>query len=291
MPIARCVVNAKAALGETPVWSAADNRLYWIDCIAGAIHSYDPTAAEDRVVPVEIEGYLGSISLRAEGGLLILAGKALWALDAGSATPRRLAGVEENMPDNLVNDGKCDPAGRFWFGTMHAAESEATGALYRFDGAAVVKVDQGFICANGMGWSPDGKTFYLVDMMPGRVLAYDYDPGSGTARNRRTLFSIPGAEGMPDGLCVDREGGIWVAHWDGWRISRWSPEGHRLQTLEVPVQRPTCPVFGGPGLGTLYLTSSAAELPAESLARGPHSGALFALDAGVQGVPIAEFAG
>ena len=291
MSIARCVIDAKAALGETPVWSAAENRLYWIDCIAGLIHSYDPVADEDTLMPIEVEGYLGSISLRAQGGLLILAGKALWALDAGSTTPRRLAGVEEDMADNLVNDGKCDPAGRFWFGTMHAGESETSGALYRFDGTEVVRIDQGFICANGMGWSPDGNTFYLVDMMPGQVLAYDYDPVSGLAGNRRTLFSIPGSEGMPDGLCVDSEGGIWVAHWDGWCISRWSPEGQRLQTLEVPVQRPTCPIFGGPGLGTLYLTSSAADLPTESLARGPQSGALFAIDAGVHGVPIAEFAG
>jgi sugar lactone lactonase YvrE len=291
MSIARCVVDAKAALGETPVWSAAENRLYWIDCIAGAIHRYDPVVAGDTLMQIEVEGYLGAISLRAQGGLLVLAGKALWTLDAGSTTPRRLAEVEQDMPDNLVNDGKCDPAGRFWFGTMHAAESEATGALYRFDGAEVVKVDQGFICANGMGWSPDGNTFYLVDMMPGNVLAYDYNPATGTVRNRRTLFSIPDSEGMPDGLCVDSEGGIWVAHWDGWRISRWSPEGSRLQTLEVPVQRPTCPVFGGPDLATLYLTSSAADLPTESLARGPLSGALFAIDAGVPGVPIAEFAG
>jgi len=291
MSVTRCVIDANAALGETPVWSVAENRLYWIDCIAGAIHSYDPIAAEDSLVPIEVEGYLGAISLRAEGGLLLLAGKALWTLDAGSTTPRRLAGVEEDMTDNLVNDGKCDPAGRFWFGTMHAAESEASGALYRLEGAEVTKVDQGFICANGMGWSPDGKTFYLVDMMPGQVLAYDYDPSNGTALNRRTLFSIPASEGMPDGLCVDIEGGIWVAHWDGWRISRWSPEGHRLQTLEVPVQRPTCPIFGGPDLGTLYLTSSAADLPTESLARGPLAGALFAIDAGVRGVPIAEFAG
>jgi len=291
MSIARCVVDARAALGETPVWSADENRLYWIDCIAGAIHRYDPVTAEDTLMPVAVEGYLGSVSLRAAGGLLVLAGKALWALDAGSTAPRRLAGVEADMTGNLVNDGKCDPAGRFWFGTMHAAESEATGALYRFDGAEVVKIDQGFTCANGMGWSPDGKTFYLVDMMPGNVLAYDFDPGSGAIHNRRRLFSIPGSEGMPDGLCVDSEGGIWVAHWDGWRISRWSPAGERLQTLEVPVQRPTCPIFGGPGLDTLYLTSSAADLPAESLARGPHAGALFAIDAGVSGLPIAEFAG
>ena len=118
MPIARRVIDAKAALGETPVWSAAESRLYWIDCIAGAIHSYDPVADEDTLMSIEIEGYLGAISLRAEGGLLILAGKALWALDAGSTSPHRLAGVEEDMADNLVNDGKCDPSGRFWFGTM-----------------------------------------------------------------------------------------------------------------------------------------------------------------------------
>ncbi len=287
----KCVVDAKAALGETPVWSADENRLYWIDCMAGAIHRYDPDTAEDARMPVEIDGYLGSVSLRANGGLLILAGKSLWALDADATAPRRLAGVEEDEADNLVNDGKCDPAGRFWFGTMDGAESEPSGALYRFDGSEVVRFDQGFVCANGLGWSPDGKTFYLVDMIPGKVLAYDFDAGSGTVANRRTLFTVPADEGMPDGLCVDSEGGIWVAHWDGWRISRWSPEGRRLLTLEVPVQRPTCPVFGGPGLATLYLTSSAADLPAESLARGPHSGGLFEIDAGVRGAPIAPFAG
>jgi len=291
MTTVNCVVDAKAALGETPVWSASENRLYWIDCMASSIHSYDPAAAEDALMPVAIDGYLGSIALRANGGLLMLAGKALWALDADADKPRRLAGVEEEMPDNLVNDGKCDPAGRFWCGTMDGSESSPSGALYRFDGSEVVQFDHGFICANGLGWSPDGNTFYLVDMMPGNVLAYDYDLHSGTVANRRTLFTVPAAEGMPDGLCVDGEGGIWVAHWDGWRISRWSPEGQRLLTLEVPVQRPTCPVFGGPGLGTLYLTSSAAGLPAESLSRGPLSGGLFEIDAGVRGAPIAPFAG
>ncbi len=291
MTAIKCLVDAKAALGETPVWSADENRLYWIDCMAGAIHRYDPATAEDTVMPIAIDGYLGSFSLRARGGMLLLAGKSLWALDAGSSEPRRLAGVEEDKADNLVNDGKCDPAGRFWFGTMHAGESEPSGALYRFDGSEVVKFDQGFICANGLGWSPDGKTFYLVDMMPGQVLAYDYDLDNGTVDNRRTLFSIPAAEGMPDGLCVDSEGGIWVAHWDGWCISRWSPEGQRLLTIEVPVQRPTCPVFGQHGLNTLYLTSSAADLPTESLARGPLAGGLFEIDARVRGVPIAPFAG
>lgn len=291
MTIARCVVDAKAALGETPVWNAAEGRLYWIDCPAGVIHCYDPANGKDVILPVKVKGYLGSISLRAKGGLLLLAGKALWALDAGSTMPRRLAGVEEDMADNLVNDGKCDPAGRFWFGTMHAGVSETTGALYHYDGTEVIKTDQGFACSNGMGWSPDGKTLYFVDMIPGRVLAYDYDVTSGMASNRRTLFSIPGNEGMPDGLCVDSEGGIWVAHWDGWCISRWSPEGRHLSRLEVPVQRPTCPIFAGPELSTLYLTSSAADLPAESLARGPQSGGLFALDVDASGIPVAAFAG
>ena len=162
---------------------------------------------------------------------------------------------------------------------------------YHFDGAKIIKADQGFACPNGMGWSPDGKTLYLVDMMPGRVLAYDYDVTSGTASKRRTLFSIPGNEGMPDGLCVDSEGGIWVAHWDGWCISRWSPEGRCLSRNEVPMQCPTCPIFGGPELRALYLTSSAADLSAESLARGPQSGGLFALDAGARGIPVTAFAG
>ena len=131
MTIARCVVDAKAALGETPVWSAAEGRLYWIDCPAGAIHVFDPASGEDVLLPIEVDGYLGSVSLRAGGGLLLLAGKALWALDAGATTPRRLAGVEEDLPDNLVNDGKCDPAGRLWVGGIEMSGAKELDFLYR----------------------------------------------------------------------------------------------------------------------------------------------------------------
>lgn len=291
MSFAKCLVDAKVSLGETPVWSQEEQKLYWIDCPTSQIHRYDPASGKDQVLPIKIDGYLGSIALKRGGGFIILAGKALWSLGKGESTPKKLIEVEADLSDNVPNDGKCDPAGRFLFGTMHGAVSEPTGSLYSYDGKKLTKLDSGFACSNGMDWSPDGKTLYFVDMMPGRVLAYDYDVATGGVSNRRTLFTVDPSEGMPDGICTDSEGTIWAAHWDGWCLSRWSPQGRLLARYEVPVARPTCPIFGGKDGRTLFLTSAIADLPADVLAKAPLSGGLFSLEVGTKGPGPALFAG
>ncbi len=282
----RVALSSSALLGETPVWSVSEERLYWIDSIAATIHRFDPARERDEVLPVSLNGYLGAIALVSEGGLLILCGKELLRLPPGATKPEPIASVEAELPNNLPNDGKVDPEGRFWFGTMHAAVSEPTGGLYSYDrDNGLERHDGGFACANGMAWSPDGRTFYFVDTMPGHILAYDRTTGG--IGGRRVFAAIDPAEGIPDGLCCDAEGGVWVALWDGWGVARYDAAGQRTAKIALPVPRPTCPAFGGPGLRTLFVTSSSDG----QLEKAPLSGSLFAWQPAVPGLPVASFSG
>lgn len=282
----RCVLKTASPLGETPVWSAAEARLYWIDCPTARVHRFDPASGADEVLPLGLDDYLGSIALVEGGGLLALCGKRLLRWRPGETELELLAEVEPTKPDNRPNDGKVDPEGRFWFGTMHKDAAEPTGALYSFMDGRVFEHDQAFSCANGLGWSPDGETFYFVDMMPGHILAYDFDRQHGRVARRRILASVDPAEGWPDGLCVDAEGGLWVAHWDGWCLSHFAPDGKRTRKLELPVPRPTCPSFGGPDLKTLFVTSAAEGLEPAVAAKAPLSGSLFAFEPEVPGLRV-----
>jgi len=285
---ARVALQSPALLGETPVWSAAEERLYWIDCPAVRLHRFDPASGRDEVLPVDgLDGYLGSLALCADGSLLLLSGRRLFRLPRGARKAEPLAAVEGALADNLINDAKVDPQGRLWFGTMHQSFAEPTGSLYRYDGKTMERVDSGFICSNGLGWSPDGRTLYFVDMMPGDILAYDFDGGSGRVSNRRVFVHFDGSEGLPDGLCTDAQGGVWVAHWDGGCLTRYDAQGKRTHKVTLPAPRVTCPIFGGPRLATLYVTTSGDGV----MDKAPLSGSLFAVDAPVLGLPVPAFVG
>lgn len=284
---ARVALKIPAALGETPVWSAAEERLYWIDCPASEVHRFDPKGGKDEVLAIEgLEGYLGSFALAADGGLLLACGKRLLRLRAGARRAEAVAGADADQPENDPNDGKVDPQGRYWFGTMHRDAAEPTGSLFRYDGKAVEKIDSGFACSNGMAWSPDGRTMYFVDMMPGDILAYDFDGGSGRLSNRRMHLHFDGSEGLPDGICTDAQGGLWVAHWDGGCLTRYDAEGQRTHKVALPAPRVTCPIFGGADLNTLFVTTSA-----RGVENAPLSGSLFAVDPPVPGLPVPAFLG
>jgi sugar lactone lactonase YvrE len=287
-----CVVDVRAGVGETPIWDEQAGLLYWIDCLAPSVHRYRPRDEADELVKLPIDSpHLGAIALVEGGGFLVLSGSGLW-LHPVSGERRLLAKPDADRPQNLVNDGKCDPQGRFWFGTMHNQSSEESGRLYRYDTARGLAVmDEGFSCSNGMGWSPDGRTMYFVDMMPGRVLAYDFNGKDGSISNRRLFAQVPKAEGIPDGLAVDSAGGVWVAHWDGWCMSRYAPDGKRIAKIELPVERPTCPAFGGADMRDVYVTSAAMDLAPDRLAKGPLAGSLFRLRSDVAGPKAVRFRG
>ena len=210
---------------------------------------------------------------------------------AGSVS--ELAQPDAGRTDVRMNDGACDPQGRFWAGTMAYDESPGAGVLYRLElDGSCTRVLTGLTISNGIGWSPDGATMYLADSGTGRVEAFDFDGGSGDISRRRTLVRIEQPGVVPDGLTVDEDGGIWVALWGGGAIQRYAPDGSVLATVRLPVDRPTSCAFGGPDRATLFVTTARAGLDEVALARQPDAGHLFRIDGlGVRGMPCMPYRG
>ncbi|SEQ24964.1 transcriptional regulator, IclR family [Faunimonas pinastri] len=285
-----CVLPWGAHLAEGPVWSGRDGRLYWVDILAPSVNRFDPETRsnEERRMP----RLVGAVSERRSGGLVAFTQDGLEGLDFETGTLTPLVDPEADIPENRFNDGKCDPLGRIWGGTMCLDASRATGALYRIDAdRRWTSMSSGYMVANGLDWSPDGRTFYFVDSAAGHIYAFDFDMASGTLGPRRLFAKIPPSEGRPDGITVDREGCLWCAVWDGWAVRRYAPDGRLLRTVRLPVPRPTSVTLGGPDLKTLFVTSARVRLPSRMLAEAPFSGGIFALQVDVPGLPGNSYAG
>ena len=286
----RCVLPAGAILGEGPLWDVADQVLYWVDIKGRLVHRFDPATGQDRHWRVAED--VGSLAVRANGGLVLAMRTGFHFFDPESGQTRRMVVPEPDRPENRFNDGKTDRQGRFWAGSMHDPETKPTGALYRLDtDLRAHRMVDGITCSNACCFSPDGRTMYHTDSPTRIVWAWDLDPDSGEIANRREFVRLAEDDGVPDGATVDAEGFVWVAHWNGWRVTRFDPAGRVARVMRVPVQRPTCPAFGGAGLDVLYVTSASINLTAEERARQPWAGGLLALDPGVRGLPQARFAG
>lgn len=286
----KCVLPAGAIVGEGPVWNERTATLDWVDVLAPAVHRFDPTtgSAEVRQCPRLVSAMLP----RQGGGHVVLTQQGLEALDFDAGTLTPLFNPEAHLSGNRFNDAKCDRRGRLWSGSMSLDATMPTGSLYRFDDAGSARaLDGGFQVSNGLGWSPDDKTFYFTDSGLGTIFAYDFDLAAGTIANRRPFLRFEPRQGRPDGLAVDRDGFVWVALWDGWRIARYAPDGRLDREIDLPVPRPTSCCFGGPDLKTLYITSARVRLPRQTLDEAPLSGGLFALELDIAGQPTTEFAG
>lgn len=207
------------------------------------------------------------------------------SLDLQSGEITRMADPESGVLGNRFNDGKVDRAGRLWAGTIDDKCVRDSGSLYRLNlDGSVHRMASGFICSNGLGWSPDNTTLYFTDSMARTIWAYEFDLRSGTIGERRVFARLAASDGVPDGLTVDSEGYVWSAIWDGWRLIRYSPNGSIEREVTMPVQRPSSCMFGGPELNILYVTSACVELKWSELKRGPLAGALFALKCEVAGL-------
>jgi L-arabinonolactonase len=286
----RCVANPRALVGEGPVWDDGRQVLWWIDVKDPRLFRYDPAGGANRefVMPERI----GCIALRAGGGLIgaFMSGFKWIDPDKGAITP--IVSPEPDRPGNRFNDGKCDRRGRLFAGTMDNAEFDCTGTLYRLDPDLSVHVMVTDVhLSNGLGWSPDDRTLYYTDSLRRTIWAYDYDLDMGDIANRRVFARVPDAAGVPDGLCVDAQGGVWSAHWGGWRLTRYAPDGQIDRVVELPVPQPSCPAFGGPDLDVLYVSSAAIEMTPADFAKAPDGGGLFTLEVGVRGLPVNRFAG
>ncbi len=284
--------EAKAKLGEGPCWDAANNVLHWVDIERFELHTYNPATKMDRVI--NVGQHIGAAVVRKSGGFVVALRDGIYHLDESTEALKKLADPEPDAPENRFNDGKCDPAGRFWAGTLFLPETEPErGNLYRLEADLSVSLQVPKVSiSNGLAWSPDEKTMYFIDSPTRQCVAFDYDKASGAISNRRVAVTIPEGEGWPDGMNIDAEGMLWIALWDGWAVCRYNPyNGVLLDEIKLPVARPTSCVFGGEDLRTLYITSASTRLDAEALAQQPLAGSIFKANPGVQGTATMEFQG
>jgi sugar lactone lactonase YvrE/DNA-binding IclR family transcriptional regulator len=285
-----CVLPWGASLAEGPVWSSRENRLYWVDILAPAVHRFDPVTRGNETCP--LPRLVSAVMERRRGGLAVTTQDGLEALDFESRSLKPLVDPEVDLPDNRFNDAKCDTKGCLWAGTMSLDAARNSGALYRISpDLSWAKMDRPFTVANGLDWSPDGSVMYFADSAAGVIFAYPFELDTGRLGKKRVFARIEPDEGRPDGLTVDQDGCLWVALWDGWSVRRFAPDGRMMSDLRMPVPRPTSVAFGGEGLSTLFITSARIRLPAKILADAPFSGGLFAADVGVSGLPAGQFGG
>ena len=286
----KCAIPASAFLGEGPHWSVADKKLYFVDILAPAACIGDPATGTYTSLPVP--ELIGFIVPRRRGGVVAGMHGEIRGLDLKSGETTTIAKPEADRPGNRFNDGKCDRAGRLWAGTLAIDTAPDQGRLWRIDtDGKAVEMDRGFHVANGLGWSLDDRTFYFTDTQKQTIYAYDFDAKSGDINNRRVFITVPEAEGKPDGMTVDAEGFLWVAHWDGWCVTRYDPDGKVDRVINLPVPRPTSCVFGGPDMQTLFVTSARIRLSAAQLAEAPLSGSVFSIDTGIRGLPENVYGG
>lgn len=290
-PEPRVVVAARNRVGESPVWSARERALYWVDVEGRLIQRFHPATETYRHWPVPEP--IGSIGLRADGGLVAALRTGFVLVDTGNGSLTPIGDPESDKADTRFNDGKVDRRGRFWAGTRNFRDhSRADGALYRLDADhSIHRMIEGLRCPNGIAWSPDERTMYLCDTWIRRIFAFDFDSEEGVARNRRLFAELTEEQGYPDGLTVDSKGFVWNAHYDGWRLTRYTEDGRVDRVVRLPVQHVTSLTFGGEDLRTLFVTSAAMRISDTQLAVQPEAGNVFALEVDVPGIAEPVFAG
>lgn len=284
---AQHVLKVGAQLGEGPLWSPRENALFWLDIVRPAIHRWEPATGKfDTTI---MSQWVCALAHCQDGKMIGAVEDGLAIIDPESG---EFEIVANPLPDRTMrfNDGSVDRRGRFWSGTMLREDYKPVCSIYRLNSdLSLEEMDSGLSLSNGIGYSPDDTTMYLSDSIQNTVFAYDFDLEKGEIRNKRPLIVVDAKDGYPDGLTVDAEGYIWLCHWDGWKVTGHAPDGKHVETIEVPVPRPTSCAFGGEDFSTLYITSAIMDLTPDQLAEAPQSGDLFAAHSRVPGLPEPEF--
>ena len=273
------VLEARARLGEGPIWDSTRNLLYWVDIYNHRVHQFNPSTGKD--IFFDVGDLVGWVALAGENRLIMALRHSLAFLDiqTGEVTPI----IEGDIPENRFNDGKCDSQGRFWFGSMCPGKYQ--GSLYRYDlDGSLHMMETGLSISNGLGWSLDGERFYLTDSPIQKIYVYDFNAVTGDISNRRVFVDLTGESFFPDGLTVDTQGYVWSAMWDGWCVIRYNPLGEEVLRVKLPVQRPTSCCFGGEDLQNLYITSASVGLSEEEIQKSFYSRDLFCLQIDFKGV-------
>ncbi|MGB3618897.1 MAG: SMP-30/gluconolactonase/LRE family protein [Catalinimonas sp.] len=284
---AELLYEARAILGEGPVWDDRRGLLTWVDIIRGCIHEYDPVSGHDQIL--NLNTYVGTAVLREKApGYVLGVRRGIALFEPGGVGLQYLAQPEPDRPGRRFNDGKADPAGRFWGGTMEIDAANPTGTLYCLTpGGELREQLHGLYISNGLDWWEPRGEMYFIDSPTRRVRAYDYDRATGNIAFKRVVVEIPDDEGVPDGLTLDGEGNLWVAiHGGGKVVCFDATDGKRLATVQVPTKNSSCPAFGGPDYRTLYVTSIS-----QGNEKDPLAGSVFHVQPGVAGRPAWRYDG
>jgi len=268
--------EAGAVCGESPIWDPESGCVLWTDTTSRFIHSWNPAAG--KASSREVDHTVRALGRAGGGALVLLCADGIHLLETDGSL-KLLCDPERGRKNMMPDDGTMDPMGRFVFNTYDTATLDnAAGAVYSIDAKGkLLKLATGLALPNGMAFSPDGRTLYVTEMFANRILRYDYDPATGQASGRAIFADVPAADGMPDGLIVDAEGFVWSAHWAGWRITRYRPDGKVDRVIPMPFATATCLGFGGPALDDLYITTATLGLSSDDLAKSLAPGGLFVI--------------
>jgi sugar lactone lactonase YvrE len=286
---AACVLDCACVLGEGPVWNHQRGVLEFVDIMSGRLHHFEPRSGRHTVT--EVGSHIGCFAPRRGGGYVVGVKEGFGLIGPGGGAVEMVAPVLAGHPELRMNDGKCDPSGRFFAGSMGYDFSPGVGALHRLDpdGSVHAMVD-GVTVSNGLDWTDDQRSMYYIDSMAYGVDVFDYDAADGSIANRRRAVDVANDTGspmgltVPDGMTLDSEGALWVAVHGSGEVRRFDREGNLLQTVSIPPTGVTSVAFGGDNLDELYITCAAdPNHPA------PHAGGLFRCRPGVSGRPAAFF--
>lgn len=289
--IPEVVCDTISLLGEGPVWDDRTGTITWIDILNGRVHMLP---SNGHVRTLQVGQMIGAVALREKGGYIAAIQEGFAFIDGTNGSVTKINDPESHLPDNRFNDGKCDEAGRFWAGTMSLHDKPGQGNLYCFDKSHQVrKVLSDVNLSNGLAWSSDSTMFYHVDSPIRQVSVFPFDLTTGAIGNQSFVFNTPEEDGYPDGMTIDSDNKLWIAHYDGWQVCRWDPAtGEKLLTIKLPVSQVTCCTFGGANHEDLYITSGRQTLTEGQLKDQPLAGSLFVVrNCGFRGRPVARFNG
>ncbi|MEJ2412386.1 MAG: SMP-30/gluconolactonase/LRE family protein [Anaerolineales bacterium] len=280
-------ITAGSKLGEGPLWHPRQELLYWVDIEGHCFHRFSLETGVQETIPVGQP--VGCLAFRESGGLVLALRDGLGFWDPDQKKLEIVQDPEADRENARFNDGRVDRKGRFWAGTLG---EDQHSSLYRLDPDGSLQVmESGISISNGIGWSPDNSLMYFTDSPSGVIYVYDFDLEKGSISNPREFVRVPAEAGVPDGLTVDGEGYVWSAHWDGWRVSRYDPDGLVERVIYLPVQRPTSCAFGGSNLDKLFITSAWTGLSESERREQPLAGDLFVYPAEIQGQKESYFKG
>ncbi|MED1559163.1 SMP-30/gluconolactonase/LRE family protein [Bacillus paramycoides] len=283
------VVDAKACLGEGPCWNEKKQILYWVDIIEKKLYLYNPANNTNRVITLDQQ--IGCVVPYLDNVVLLAMERGFYSLNLNTEKLTHIYDPEPNLLKNRFNDGKCDPAGRFWAGTTDLYGISGAGSLYCLNNNYSVEKKVSHVnTSNGLAWSPDYTYLYFIDTPTKKVVRYHFDIHTGVISNPTDVITFPKNDGLPDGMTIDEEGCLWIAHWGGSKITRWNPlTGEQILSIPIPALYVTSCTFGGSNLTDLYITTARTRMTDEELKQYPHAGGIFRIQTNVKGCPTYSF--